>query len=178
MKEYLQVYYLVGDQLEQSDFLQKMKRTLPQWENLLGKTIPPLENKYSYLKLIGQLAEDFNYFWKFIPEEECNPQTNIKRYNKRWDKYIPIRLRESLFEKVRQDNKREFNKWKRELDGTMPRNYKGKKITLDSFLWDKLNNGSEITDFNKTTRDYILTFPHIIVKDFRPRTEQTQETIN
>ena len=87
-------------------------------------------------------------------------------------------LRESLFEKVKQDNKREFNKWKRELDGTMPRNYKGKKITLDSFLWDKLNNGSEITDFNKTTRDYILTFPHIIVKDFRPRTEQTQETIN
>ena len=85
------------------------------------------------------------------------------------DKYIPIKKRESLSKKVKETNKRNFNAWKKDLDGTLPRNYKGTNLTLDCYLWDRLNNGMELTDFDRTTRDYILTFPHIKVENFTPR---------
>ena len=136
---------------------------------MLGTTTPPLETEYSYLKLVGKMFERYNYYWEFIPEKESNPETKQKRYNKRYDKYIPIKKRESLSKKVKETNKRNFNAWKKDLDGTLPRNYKGTNLTLDCYLWDRLNNGMELTDFDRTTRDYILTFPHIKVENFTPR---------
>ena len=92
---------------------------------------------------------------------------NLK--NKRYNKWIPVKKRESLLQKAKNSNKRDFNAWKKQLNGMKPKNYEGTNITLDCYLWDMLNNGTELREFDKTTRDYILTFPHIRIENFTPR---------
>lgn len=168
-RDYMKIYYLTDKQFKQSDFYQSMKRNIDKWDALLGTTSSKLETEFDYLRLVGKMFEKYNYYWEFVPEKDCNPDTKEKKFNKRYNKWIPVKKRESLLQKAKTSNKRDFNAWKKQLNGMKPKNYEGTNITLDCYLWDMLNNGTELREFDKTTRDYILTFPHIRIENFTPR---------
>ena len=76
----MKIYYLTDKQFKQSDFYQSMKRNIDKWDALLGTTSSKLETEFDYLKLVGKMFEKYNYYWEFVPEKDCNPDTKEKKF--------------------------------------------------------------------------------------------------
>ena len=110
------------------------------------------ETDISALEFMAQILKKYNYKTTIKREAETNPNAERKH----------------LYKDAMKEHKKEFTRWKQ----LAPKPETG-YVKYDDWIWEMLNRKENIR-FGRKTRQYIKTFPHMLIEDYSGvNTEET-----
>ena len=148
---------LTNEQFKSSKAYEYLKKHHYQFQHLAEKQFhiykPKItETDISALEFMAQIFKKYNYKTTIKREAETNPNAERKH----------------LYKDALKEHRKEFNRWKQ----LAPKPENG-YIKYHDWIWDMLNRKENIR-FGKKTREYIKTFPHMLIEDYSGiNTEET-----
>lgn len=116
----------------------------------------------------SKLFRDYGWYFS-VDDETTNAGIHfLEKVLRKYNWYTEViagspRTRRDLKPLVKKKNLTAFNKWKKE----QPK-IQGKNITIDMYLWDRLDAGAlTYKKLDITTQKYLKTYDHLLIQEYR-----------